>query len=196
MNKYLLLILLLMSSCAPFILINDNYYRGLTKEQLQEVRTFGDPPVTDSSKKFLVEITVNDLVSSFKNAPYTWVHTWVPYCKGEHCMPLSYYDNILQQHKGDGVQLFLISSTYSYKSVKQQVPYFSGDVYVIQDERYGHSHGNNLNYFREELRYKSKIPQKTLYSDLLFKDDSLIYTTNHMTNAKMDSVIRATKGVE
>lgn len=193
MNKYLLLIFLLMSSCAPFILINDNYYRGLTKEQLQEVRQFGDPPVTDSSEKFLVEITVNDLVSSLKNAPYTWVHTWVPYCKGEHCMPLSYYDNILQKHKDKGVQLFLISSTYSYKSVKKQVPYFSQDVYVIQDERYGHSHGNNLTYFREELRYKTKIPQKTLYSDLLFKGDSLIYTTNLMTTAKMDSVIRATE---
>lgn len=196
MNKYLLLILLLMSSCAPFILINDNYYRGLTKEQLQEVRKFGDPPVKDSSEKFLVEITVNDLVSSLDNATYTWVHSWVPYCKGEHCMPLGYYDNILQQHKHRGVQLFLISSTYSYNSVKKQVPYFSQDVYVIQDERYGHNHGNNLTYFREELRYKTKIPQKILYSDLLFKGDSLIYTTNMMTNAKMDSVIRATTGVE
>lgn len=191
MNKYLLLILLLMSSCAPFILINDNYYRGLTKEQLQEVRKFGDPAVTDSVKKFLVEITVNDLVSSLDNATYTWVHLWVPYCKGEHCMPLGYYDNILQQYKDKGVQLFLISSTYSYNSVKKQVPYFSQDVYVIQDERYGHNHGRNVTYFREELRYKTKIRQKLLYSDLLFKGDSLIYTTNLMTIAKMDSVIRA-----
>lgn len=190
MNRYLLLVLLLMSSCAPFILINDNYYRALTDEQFAELRQYGDTGVVDSASKYLVEITVDDIVQAMKQAKYTWLHQWVPYCPGETCMPLYYYDNILQQYKDLGVQLLMVSSSYTYNSVKKQVPYYGGEVYVLKDEIYGHNHGKNVRKFETELRAKTRTGVGILHKDMLYKGDSLIYTTNLMTAAKMDSVIR------
>lgn len=195
MKSYLPLILFAVAftSCAPFIFINDNEYRLLSEEQLAQVRQFGDPPPADSNDQFLVEITVNDLVASFKNAEYTWVHRWVPHCTGETCKPLYYYDKILQDNKDKGLQLFMISSTYDYKNVKKQLPYFSEDIYVIKDARYGHNHGRNVTYFLKELQLKGYIGEQPPRKEMLFKGDSLIYSTHLMTHATMDSAIKATR---
>lgn len=184
-------LLVLFASCAPFIYINDNEYRILSNEQRSELRQFGDPPVTDSSDKYLVEITVDDLVSSFSKAKYTWVHIWVPFCSGENCKPLYYYDNIMQKHQQMSWQMFMISTSYDYKNTKKQLPYFGGDIYVIKDSLYGHNHGKNLIKFETELKEKAVIDSPIRYMDMLFRGDTLIYNTDLMTNAKMDSVIAA-----
>lgn len=184
---------MLLASCAPLILINDNDYRSLSESQLAQVRPFGTPMPADSNKKFVVEITARDLIASFDDAEYTWVQRWVPHCKGPQCKPLYYYDKILQDNKDKGLQHYLISSTYDYWDIKKQMPYYSGDIYALKDARYGHNHGKNIRNFLQELIDSGYITETDRGSNMIFKGDSLIYCdySSMISSDVVDSVISA-----
>lgn len=189
----LALILFLHSSCAPLVYINDDGYRNLTDEQFKNIRQFNDPPPTDEADKYIVEMTTDDLVKSFDKANYTWVYQWVPYCGANECRPLFYYDRILDGCKDKGMQLFIISNVYTYSSVKKRADQYSGDIYVLRDEDYGHKTGKRRNKFAEELIAGGHIQSREdFYDHMIFRGDSLIYSCSNskMSSATMDSVLK------
>ncbi|MCB9044962.1 MAG: hypothetical protein H6550_02360 [Chitinophagales bacterium] len=195
MKKYasLLFITVCLSSCFNFyIAINDTDYYYLKDEQRAELRQFGDPYIPDSNGHYLVEITAKDVCASILEHTYTWLHHWVPYCSGENCKPLFYYNNIIKtQEQKEDIQMFLISNSYEYKTVKKQVKNFDRDVYVLKNDRYGHKVGKNSKAFAKEMHDAGYFDVPTFWSDMIFKGDSLIYKGNLISNAIVDSVIAA-----
>lgn len=178
-------ICLLFASCAPFIMINDTSYRKLTSKQLKELRQFGD---ADTGKHYLIEITHADLQRSLPNAKYTCVYYWLPYCKSDNCKPLDYYNGILREHEADGLQLFIVSPVYNYKTVKEQLQHYDGDVFVLKNDIYGNRTFRNWEMFNKNL--VPGMPKEYWRSRLIFKNDSLIYA-GAITNQIVDSVLLA-----
>ncbi len=187
MNRYIpLVVCLLFTGCAPFIMINDTDYRSLKKKQLNELRQFGEADTTGN--KYLVEITHADVQKSLQKAKYTCVYYWLPYCKSTSCKPLSYYDRIEQEHAQDGLQMFIISPVYNYKNVKAQLAHYDKDVYVIKNDIYGNRTFRNWEMFNKHL--VPGMPKEYRRKRLIFRNDSLIYA-GAITTETVDSVLRA-----
>jgi|GEM_PF-6901239 len=183
---------LFFSSCWNlYVCVNDTTYLYLTDEQKAEIRQFSDPPLPDTVERYVTEITAKDLYTSFGNNKYTWTYLWVPGCGSENCKPLFYYDNIIKTQEHKGLQLFLISNTYSYKSVKKRMAGFSGTVYVLKFARYGHKTGKNSRLFGQEMMNAGYLKDAYFGGHMVYKGDSLIYNGSAMSNAIMDSVLAA-----
>lgn len=197
MNKrlYIIILLIVLSSCTPVCIklyINQNGYPALTEQQRSEIRQFSDDRQNDTSK-FLVEITAKDVYPILKKSEYTWLHFWTPYCRGDNCKPVWFYDKIAQNAKSKGLYSLLISTSYSYRSAKSQVKNYSDDVYVIKNSVYGSTIGKNRTYFIDQFVEDGYLPEQILHSNLIFKKDSLVYFGGSISTAIVDSVIAATQ---
>ncbi len=197
MNRllYIILFITLLASCTPFriyVRINQNGYPALTEQQRVEIRQFANNRQNDTGK-YLVEITAKDVYPVLKKNQYTWLHFWTPFCKGENCKPLWYYDKIALNAKSKGLQSMLISNSYSYRSVKSQVKSYSDDVYVIKNAVYGSTIGKNHKAFINDFVEDGYISKPNLFSNLIFKGDSLVYYGSNISTAIVDSVVNATR---
>lgn len=185
-----LLVLLPLLYAGCIVEINTNNYRSLKRSEKKQVVPFDLQARSnkDSAGRFcLQELNAGEVKNVQAAHAYTWVHLWIPYCKGPSCHPPYYYDRI-RQKAGKDVALMLVSRTYDYSLIARLVERSSYPlpVYVVSDARYGRGMPRASFRFAREL-----TGIKGLFHDehLIFRKDTLIYSGPDMTPAIMDSVL-------
>ncbi|XZF13508.1 hypothetical protein ACTHGU_17145 [Chitinophagaceae bacterium MMS25-I14] len=186
----LLFIFLTLNSC---ITINENGYRGVSKSYKSKLVPFdiatADAPYDQKQSLRLTEVTAAEMKPYLKKNAYTWIYMWIPYCRAESCMPMSYYTKIAIQSADKGLKLMMLSQIYDSSIIARQVVRsgFKGNIYVAKDAVYGHKMRKNRLGFTKDLSGHDNL----MDPQLLFKGDSLVWSGEFMTAAKMDSLINA-----
>lgn len=181
------------SSCIS-MKINDNSYRSLTQDELGALKQFSitetDAVRAQKDHFSLVEITGPDISKCLQKYPYTLVYLWKPYCKGENCKPLFYYERIDRRFRAKSVKLLMVSETYEYRLIKGNTERstFDRDLYVIKDLEYGHNHSQAEKKIIKEIT-RPEDRKKGAGRYLVFKKDNLIYRGSEISERIMDSIL-------
>lgn len=178
-------LLLCLSAC---ISINSNGYRQLSIDQRKYIGPYNGGLKTPGT--VLTEIEAGDIKQAFAEHQYIWVYMWVPYCKGDACKPLNYYDRIAALQRQQDVSLFIVSQIYDLKPVSKAIPdSFPHTVYVIKDSVYGHNMYKGRAAFTRAL-----VPDATIASStpahMVFKGNKLVYWAADISQTVLDSVVR------
>ncbi len=189
MNKYICSYLLIFF-CSCAIHINENDFWTLDKSDLEFIVSEFSPNLLD--QKFnnsedslkLYEIEQADILNITKKHRYTWVALWRPFCSSDFCRNINYYSNVSEEFSNLDFKLILISETYNLRDIRKVVKNstFTKPIFVLKNSYYGKKLRKNRVRFFDELNNNSIPKTKFGYSNLLFKDSTLIYAGDSISS--------------
>jgi hypothetical protein len=194
--RLLVLILVCYSLSSCEISINENEYRFLTKTEKSHFKPFANSIKFNTNQSsdsiFIYEITPNDVKEITQQHKFTFVHLWVPYCRGLACQNvlanLSAINNKVSQ---DDLSILLISNTYSYNDIKNALEKskFALPIYVLSNSYLGEKTGKAKKIFAREIDNNKLVPKNKFFEDYFFKNTTLIKACWNLTAYQIDSII-------
>jgi len=178
-------------------MVNENEYRGLTKEEKERIKPFDLNIVTktvNNDSLYLYEINSSNIKRCTKVFPFTFIHLWRPFCAAQSCQNINYYENLQDEFKSKGLQLLLISETYGFSDIRNILKHssFTKPIFVLQDSHFGHKIRKGHLIVSKELAQKEIAAMRGGFDDYLFCDTVLIYRGINLNTNKIDSLLQNT----
>ncbi len=192
--RNVILVLIIFSLQACFVMINENGFRALNESEHQNIKAFNPNLITQqlnhSDSLFLYEINSIDIKKYATQSEYLWVHLWRPYCQAEYCQDIGFFSSLAAKYKNKGLTLIMISEVYDRQPIKNCLTNseFNHPIFVLEDQYFGHNLRENRIRLAKELSGSQK-KLKYGFDEFIFKDSSFIYRGNEMSQHLLDSLI-------
>ena len=166
--SYLLIVLILLSSCIIQI-VNGNEYDSLTVKQkgvIHKLESF------DSLKpKHIYEITGKQLLEELKTKEKSLVYIFANHCTSKTCIPISTIENYAKENHLNFYPVMISYYQLDY-TLKQQI---TGSLFSINNNYYNEKKERKyVEKFRKDIGYYSFSNNKYLGGYIYFKADKII----------------------
>lgn len=200
-KRFLLIFLILtisLSSCT--ISINENNYLLMSEDERRHFVALPSPLRSDyevvsaESDSFRVyELCPHVLEQILEKSKYSLIYVWPPYCRSEGSKSaLSVMLNLRQKYAADGLNVMLISNSYSLKEIRRGLldTKYNLPVYVLGNSCYGSKQGGARKKLARELDRNKLLGKNAYFSTYFLTDTMLLKAAWQIPELNIDSLIR------